>query len=91
MSRSKDSPGCKSLGDVLKASVKDPEKVRKSIENANKEPVMMTPEDALALKIQCDLSDGQYQLIRNASLKHNANIFPKLKEKCNEKPISVIS
>ena len=35
----------------------------------------MLPEDALALKIQCDLSDDQYQLLRNASLKQNANIF----------------
>ena len=32
----------------------------------------MTPEDGLALKIQCNLSDTQYQLIRN-------DIFPSLK------------
>ena len=39
---------------------------------------MMLPEDALALKIQCDLSDDQYQLLRNASLKQNANTFQSL-------------
>ena len=41
-------------------------------------PKMMSKEDALALKVQCQLSDVQYQLIRNASLRQNADIFPPL-------------
>ena len=57
--RSKDSPGQKDLGAVIKESVKNTQKVRDSIESADKVPVMMLPEDALALKIQCDLSDDQ--------------------------------
>ena len=66
---------------ALKQAVHDPEKVRKSLEShsSEKSPVKMTPEDGLALKIQCNLSDTQYQLIRNASIAQNANIFPSLK------------
>ena len=78
VSRSKDSPGQKDLGTVLKETMKNPVKVRNSIDAMDKTPVMMSPEDALALKIQCDLSDSQYQLLRNASLKQNADIFPTL-------------
>ena len=76
--RSKDSPGQSDLGAVIKESVKNAQKVRDSLDAADKLPVMMSAEDALALKMQCDLSDGQYQLLRNASLKHNADIFPTL-------------
>ena len=76
--RSKDSPGQSALGDVIKESVKNAQKVRDSLDAVDKLPVMMTAEDALALKIQCDLSDGQYQLLRNASKKQNADIFPTL-------------
>lgn len=43
-------------------------------------PVRMEPIYALSLKIQCDLSDDQYQMIRNSSLAHNADIFPTLHE-----------
>ena len=80
ISRSKDSPGNRKLFDALKQSVKDPEKVRLSLESSEKYPKMMSTEDALALKIQCDLSDSQYQILRNATMKQNANIFPSLKK-----------
>ena len=33
---------------------------------------------ALALKIQCNLSDDQYQIIRNNSLQQGADIYPTL-------------
>ena len=75
--RSKASPGMKDLGFVVKKSTVDPAKARKALE-FNKEPLMMSDEEALALKIHCDLSDSQYQLIRNSSIKHNANIYPTL-------------
>ena len=48
-------------------------------------PVRMTVEEALSLKMQCDLSDDQYQMIRNASLVQNADIYPTLKEIFREK------
>ena len=67
--RSKDSPGQSDLGAVIKESVKNAQKVRDSLDSADRLPVMMLAEDALALKMQCDLSDGQYQLLRNASIK----------------------
>nr|XP_012566690.2 uncharacterized protein LOC105850829 [Hydra vulgaris] len=49
------------------------------------EPVKMKVEDALSLKIQCDLSDEQYQIIRNSSLLQNANIYPSLHKILTEK------
>ena len=76
--RSKNSPGQNALGAVIMESVKDAQKVRDSLDAVDKLPVMMSAEDALALKMQCDLSDGQYQLLRNASKKQNADIFPTL-------------
>ena len=39
---------------------------------------MMSAAEALSLKIQCDLSNDQYQIIRNNSLIHNADIYPTL-------------
>ena len=78
ISRAKESPGKWDLGSVFMESMKNPQKVRTSLDAADKIPIIMSPDDALALKIQCDLSDNQYQLLRNASLKHNANIFPPL-------------
>ena len=56
--RSKDSPGQSDLGAVIKESVKNAQKVRDSLDAVDKLPVMMSAEDALALKMQCDLSDG---------------------------------
>ena len=70
---SKVTPGMKDLGIVIKQSVDDPSKARKVL-SFDKEPVMMTVEEALALKINCDLSDQQYQMLRNASLRQNADI-----------------
>nr|XP_047127601.1 uncharacterized protein LOC124808507 [Hydra vulgaris] len=43
------------------------------------QPTMMSAEQALSLKIHCDLSDSQYQIIRNLSLMQNADIYPPLK------------
>ena len=40
---------------------------------------MMKAEEALALKVNCDLSDSQYQVLRNSSLKQNAEIYPSVK------------
>ena len=39
---------------------------------------MMTANEALYLKISYDLSDDQYQMIRNSSQNQNANIYPTL-------------
>ena len=95
MNRAKNSPGCSDLGSAFKYAVADPGKARQSIDIIDKMPVMMEPEDALALKIQCDLSDDQYQLIRNSALKQNANIYPTLhsilvaKSNCYPKEIEI--
>jgi hypothetical protein len=47
-----------------------------------------------ALKVNCDLSNDQYQMIRNSSIKHNANIYPTLhalfKEKSNCYPEDLV-
>ena len=48
-------------------------------------PIKMTTTEALSLKILCDLSDEQYQLIRNNSLTHNAYIYPTKNEILVEK------
>ena len=37
---------------------------------------MMSEEQALAFKIHCDLSDQQYQMIRNSIWQQNADIYP---------------
>ena len=68
--------------------------IRKSMEKKN-EPKMMTPEDALSLKVHCDLSDDQYQIIRNSSIIQNANIYPTLhklfesKSKCYPNQLNI--
>ena len=64
----------------MKSSAKLCSKDQSAIKSKNKcsEPIMTSPEEALALKIHCDLSDNQYQMIRNASIQQNANIFPSL-------------
>ena len=41
---------------------------------------MMSCEQALALKVQLNLSDKQYQILRNSSLQQHANIYPTLHE-----------
>ena len=45
--KSKDSPCQRALGDVIKESVKNAQKVRDSLDAVDKLPVMMTAEDAL--------------------------------------------
>ena len=56
----------------------DSTSVRKSIETKVPVPKMMSDDSALALKISCDLSDAQYQMIRNSSLLQDSNIYPTL-------------
>ena len=41
--------------------------------------------DALSLKVQCDISNDQYQMIRNSFKVLNANIYPTLLELWTEK------
>ena len=82
--RFKESPGMKTLGRVIKKSSENPEKAKRILEFDDK-PLMMTEQQALALKINCDLSDQQYQMIRNVSLQQNADIFPPLKKLLQEK------
>ena len=53
--------------------------VKASTSNNNtQQPSRMEAGEALSLKIQCNLSDQAYQMIRNSSLVHNANIYPTL-------------
>ena len=83
--RGKQSPGKSDVAFVIKRTKKDAEGVRRSIEESKKKPVKMTPEDALALKTACNLSDDQYQMIRNSSKDHNADIYPSLHTILEEK------
>ena len=48
-------------------------------------PVKMSTVEALSLKIQMDLSDDQYQILRNNSIMHNADIYPSLHDIREEK------
>ena len=61
---------------VIKQSTVNATQIRKSIDTLM--PIKMTAEDALALKVQCHLSDDQYQIIRNSSMTHQADIYPSL-------------
>ena len=45
----------------------------------------MKLEEALALKTQTDLSDLQYQMLRNSALSHTVKIYPSLKKLGEEK------
>ena len=58
-------------------------KVKKAI--ATPDVIKMKTEDALALKVHSDLSDNQYQMIRNSSKLHNADIYPTLHNIFEEK------
>ena len=55
----------------------------------------MKVEDALALKVHCNLSDDQYQMIKNASMAQNADIYPSLhnifeaKQNCYPKDLEI--
>ena len=59
------------------------------------EPVQMVPETALALKVHCNLSDDQYQMIKNASKAQFADIYPSLhkifdiKQKCYPEDLQI--
>ena len=82
--RSKASPGNKMLGQIISESINDPSKAKQKL-SFDDIPQMMEPEEALALKVQCGLSDLQYQQIRNASLKHHADFLPPLTSILNAK------
>lgn len=77
-SRARSSPGKKDLSFVIAKSLKSPDEVRKKIDQKNVSLVTMTSQDALAMKISADLSDDQYQIIRNSAMMCNANIYPTL-------------
>ena len=77
--RAKSSPGMKDMSNVLKTSKVNPTKAKKSLDFDDKKPVMMSNEEALALKVNLDLSDQKYQALRNNSIIQNANIYPPLK------------
>jgi len=84
----------KDLGIAIKQSLDDPSKARKVL-SFDKEPVRMTVVEALASKIDCDFSDQQHQMLRNASLRQNADIYPPLyklleaKAKCHPSEIEI--
>ena len=60
-------PSKKDLVDLVKSATNSEKDKIKKINF----PIKMKTEDALSLKIQCDLSDEQYQIIRNSSIIHN--------------------
>ena len=68
--RAKQSPGKKDLGAVIKKASIDPKKARKSQDTSD--PIKMKVSEGLALKVATDLSDSQYQMLRNSSIKHNS-------------------
>ena len=47
--------------------------------------MMKAEEEPFALKVDCNLSDSQYQVLRNSSLKQNADIYPSVKLIFNKK------
>ena len=57
---------------------------RKSFQSEDT-PIKMSSVEALSLKVQCDLSDEQYQLIRKSSLIQKADIYLNLHEILAEK------
>lgn len=67
---------------------------RESLTDAKK-PVPMTPDEALALFINCDLSKTSYLSLRAESKKRNANIYPmyqkitEAKKKCYPDNVTV--
>ena len=63
---------------IIKQSTTKATDMRKSIKLTK--PTQMSAHEALALTIQCNLSDDQYQMISNSSIIHNANIYPTLSQ-----------
>ena len=78
--RGYDRPGNQELSETIKHDFMNPLN-----SYTPKLPVKMSTDTALALKVQCGLSDSQYQLLRNAALQHNSDIFPTLKNINQEK------
>ncbi|XP_047138746.1 uncharacterized protein LOC105845062 [Hydra vulgaris] len=72
----KSSPGKSYLGKKIKLLSENKNETNQSDKH---QPIMMSADQALSLKIHCDLSDLQCQMIRNSSLVQNANIYPPLK------------
>ena len=71
------------LSCVLKKSLKNVSETKKALETP--EPTPMTSKEALSLKVQCGLSDNQYQMIKNSAKRHNADIYPSLHDIYQEK------
>lgn len=64
-------------GDVQVVSVISSVKGVQSIENKKiEESFMMTPDAALALLLECELTKEQYRKIRNAAIAHGHNFLP---------------
>ena len=79
----KKDPSKSDLSCILKKSLKNVSETRKALETP--EPTPMAPKEALSLKVQCGLSDSQYQMIKNSAKRHNADIYPSLHEIYEEK------
>ena len=73
------------------SNVLEIKKVKDTLDNPF--PLNMRVEEALVLKMNTDLSDKQYQVIRNSALVRNVHIYPTLhdifveKFKCYSKNI----
>ena len=79
-SRASLSPGRSDLAEILELSTKEPARGKEKIQSSCSTPVRLSNEEALSLKVNCDLSDQQWQMIRNAAKSNTADIFPSLKE-----------
>ena len=68
----------KDSASILKRTSKcvDVAQMRRSIDSLTQSTMKL--EEALALRTQTDLSDIQYQMLRNSSLSHNVKIYPSL-------------
>ena len=59
-----------------KSNILEIKKVKDTLDNPF--PLNISVEEALVLKMNTDLSDKQYQMIRNSALVHNVHISPTL-------------
>lgn len=77
-SRAKSSPGQKDLGYIVKQANKNTSYIKEKIEN--KAHGKMSPETALALKVNTNMSDACYQQVKNASKTVCHDIYPSIHE-----------
>lgn len=67
------------LKDVAFGSPSKAKTCRSSLDSLNKENGQFTPDEALSLLIELDLSRNRYQLLRNALLSKNDKVLPSYK------------